>query len=428
MAGYRSNPGGLYNSGVVPDSRPQIDIGGLLEAAGAGTGSIIHAVMARRLAQNQMQTQQAELGLRQQQAAREDAATAWQQKHQQATLDQATLAEHHRFLEAGGVPEHTEDQPTYGSVATGQTMPIQSLAPVQSPVRKAMASGLQRSGPPSTDASALPVSVVGSTPAPVASPSAPVVTEGQTGTRPVKVGETVDPSRNIVTQRALSVASARAASAEALLDKRDADAAARATAAQQAHANGLNAMAASREKIAQWNNASRSNIHGAMTGAAKNKAMVSEAQSLLDEHYKGDINQFLSDLHTTPEGRAYAAAGITDDVARQAHTAWFADNEKQQAAAAKQAASESGKNTDRVLHVMTAATDSASATPGGAAAKVAAAGMAASRLKKPGTTVPVVDPKAAAAAWKKANPRGEKESDDDYFARFTAANPPPKPP
>jgi hypothetical protein len=120
LPGYRSSEGGgLFNSHIWPNSRPQIDLAGGLDALGNATSMSIRNAFRRKRVAQQMDLEQQAAEEQRQQLALE------QQRHNDESINRdrefglKTEAERHRFIEAGGIPAHTKDQTATTTVPAG---------------------------------------------------------------------------------------------------------------------------------------------------------------------------------------------------------------------------------------------------------------------------------------------------------------------
>lgn len=101
MPPYTARTGGVFGSGLYPDSRPKIDVGGGIDAAARGATSIIQNAYERRLANEQRQIQAEE---RARQHTREDVLD-----QRQASEFSMRQDEHNANMAASGyTPAHQE--------------------------------------------------------------------------------------------------------------------------------------------------------------------------------------------------------------------------------------------------------------------------------------------------------------------------------
>ncbi|MDB4876468.1 MAG: hypothetical protein JWM41_2914 [Gemmatimonadetes bacterium] len=142
---YTAQPQSLY--GNVGGPRPpttQIDIAGALDALGQSTGSIIHATMLRKQAENARQRQAMLDAInaqdRQYQRSRDAVADQHHATEQAFKVKTADQAHELKMRELGITPAHTETQPTVDMVPTGEQTPITPLNPLP-PIHQAMSGG-----------------------------------------------------------------------------------------------------------------------------------------------------------------------------------------------------------------------------------------------------------------------------------------------
>lgn len=296
---YTSNPGGLFNSGVYPDTRPRIDVGSILDALGQGAGSIIHAAMVRKSMENEQGFRRAQLGLEQQREQRE---AAMADQDFQFRKEQ----ERHRFIENGGIPGGTslQNEPTGQAPITPLT--VQSLP--SSPIRQAMTGG---AGAPPTSAAALPITTTPSA-SDTTITSAPATINTPTA---VTTPDTYDPTRSAAYIRARDVAELHnsglltrdEARQQFLADQQSAR-----LAAQQA---GRAYAAQAAKGLYDYKRAHpmpKSATARAMTAGQEHAMHVTLAQGFIQAH-GGDLNAALDTFRNSDEGKQLAAQGLTEN-------------------------------------------------------------------------------------------------------------------
>ncbi len=296
---YRAQGGGAYGSSVYPDSRPRIDVGQILDAAGNATQSVIHSVLLRRQAENAIAMQKNQQAMEQQRIGIERDRETREAARQDADLALRRESERHRFLENGGIPAHEDVQPV-GGTATVQASPT----PI-SPIRRAMGAG---------DASAIPgVQVTPSDAsgsiAPVAQPSTTDVYHNET----VQVPESFNPTRAAAFQRGVAIQELRnegLATKEEHRQQFQAEQQEKRLAAQQ---KGREFAATAAQQLARLkatlSNKGNGAIPKAMTGNAREAAMQSTAAGLL-EQFDGSLDQATEFLENDAAGQKLAKEGL----------------------------------------------------------------------------------------------------------------------
>lgn len=446
MPGYRSNPGGLFNSGVQPSSRPQVDLGGLLEAVGAGTGSIIHSMMARRMAENQLATQQQELALRQGEAKRAAEHDTWQRGMEEKKLAQQGEAQRRQDMINGLVQ-------VPGSPASDETsqVPITPLAAPtvpQSPIARAAATrGMP--GPQLTPSAA--TATAGPQSQGTIAPTAPPMTATVHNPQVAQAERTEyhpDQALSVVAAQtradaALDVATKRAASAEAIADKHITAARNLETQRQTGRMAAIGKageLAKERQRIA---NEGKTNgpMGRAMTQAQKDKVAVDDATGFLSAYVGGTYDDALDVFNNTPQGQALQKNGVTEDHLLRAFGKLKRDPDTGRILGLVQsgAAIETEKGKGDAVDV--AAKMVKDAKKAGAPPKATTGPRVApvpGVTPVPGTPPDTAKPKLGArtksdtlptvvhqsiAAWKRDNPQKKDETPEQWYARYAAANP-----
>jgi hypothetical protein len=199
---YRAGPGsGMFSSYAFPDTRPKIDVGGVIDAFTGGASSLIHGAYIRQ--RQKMLDQQARDQIAYQHQRDQIADTRYEQARQDRIGQQdrefglKAESERHRFIEAGGIPASTtvDTTPNTTDISSGfkPNLPtsLQPNAPAgagggigtdQSPIARAMTAGV-------------PTSV-----APTAAPTAAEVPSRATTTP-----ESFDPTRSAAYERGVAV-------------------------------------------------------------------------------------------------------------------------------------------------------------------------------------------------------------------------------
>lgn len=173
-----------------------VDIGSAIEALAGGAGSIIHQTMLRKQGEYE-RTRQATIDKQsqdryQQQIDLQKQTESDRKNERTQDLARQDAKERREFLMAGGVPAHTEQQPTLTAQPSG-TAPITPL----DPIRQAMGVSQQRPdlisalGGPQLTPSNAPDS--GS---PIAPPTSATVNAPVAGSKSVNVPESYDPTQS----------------------------------------------------------------------------------------------------------------------------------------------------------------------------------------------------------------------------------------
>ncbi len=315
---YRAGPGpGLFGSYTFPDSRPKIDVGGILDAAANGASSLIHGAYMKRLADANMQIAQREQADRDQQVAIEQAREAREGQTADREFGLKAEAERHRFIEAGGIPESTQfnyTTPNTDDVTSGYQANVPKgvqpynpagagpgLGTDQSPIARAMSA-----------APGVPQSVA---PTPPAAPP-----------RATTTPESFDPMRNVTTARQLAVQDLRNQGWDTRENIRAETAAARdaqKAAQQRSNLEFSKKADADRDETVARIRAGASGAKGgggarAMTAGQREQMVEKHALGLLDSN-GGSYDSAIAYLNS-PEGKSLRDEGMTPNHLAYAHS------------------------------------------------------------------------------------------------------------
>ena len=307
MPQYQAQGGGAFGGTVFPDSRPRVDVGGILDALGSGATSLVQQHLMATQAANERARQASQDAFardqaQKEQAFREKTLAAEQGQHDienQRASDAAKAEQQQRdreFLEKGGVLATPGTPGTPGIQGLHAAMSSASQAPVTLPMPQVPnQTGASTVPPSSTVTMQGPPAVMRAmttAPTPAVAPTAPVpehVDQQKAANYVTTLARAQAQGVNQATHDARVDTSRRWALTtgayyrQQLQDARDADAAAR----QKA---GLAAK-------------------GAVSGAAQEKVKDATATALMQQ-YGGDAAEVDAFLRT-PEGKA-EYSGILD--------------------------------------------------------------------------------------------------------------------
>lgn len=196
---YQAGQQSLFGGPGSPQApRPSVDVVGLADVLTSGATSLLQQRMLRQQAANELELQKQHLQLQREQSTREGQRETREAANSDRDFKLREQAERHRFLEAGGIPEHTETE----QVAEAVPMPAFQATP-SSRIRSAMSGmpGVQVT-PSNAPASTGPTDRVNANPAPAAQPTIATAFHPET----THVGESVDPTKASAFIRATEVA------------------------------------------------------------------------------------------------------------------------------------------------------------------------------------------------------------------------------
>lgn len=307
---YTSNPGGTFNSGVYPDTRPQVDVGQILAAAGQGVGSILHAIMQRKVVERQAEMAQAEFGLREKAEKRQADQALWERGFREKELGVRRDTERRNALIAGIVPEVPER-------ITTTDVELPQLAPPRTSIRDALKTGAVRP-PRGTTLESLPGPQI--TPSAGAAPSTRM-TARQHDIQMAQP-EHYDPTKASAYVRATDLEQMRAEARADLQTEKLASAAtlqaSRLAAAQQLKVYASNVALEIARIRARAAAAGRSGIAGRMTGGQLETMRTNAAIGLI-EHTAGSYDEAIKFLNS-PDGEGLRKQGVAPQHLMFAHS------------------------------------------------------------------------------------------------------------